>query len=677
MKNEDIKARDCALAEPQTESVVADRMKLLKNLEIVARKPEPCTTADDGVAHAQQGPTIIPASGAVAAHGYPPKTGTDEEMPEGKDDPSIAKCQSESENQNPNALLRISPSPLVASVSLPGAHRTGPSGRQENVPRDAGIGIDLPPSFGAGTGHETSEQGLVQADPVCMSTEQAEPIGSLEQVEYEKRKRKNNQWKLMLLGLMLLVVAAICLSLGLLLKSDNSSSTLQSAAQSGNKGITTSIETRAPTPWTWDLRFAVPNTTLRTIERDTTQLTPQTKAYLWVKVNPDLEAYSEPRLLQRFNMATLYYATLGEQWKNQGGGVATVTIAAATTVGLAQTQEKPGDQMVPSPGLRQNGQATHNPVDATKAPGAKPPHKGERTMQINVTSEPWLSYEHSECEWFHVPGDRNKTMCNSDEEVENLDLTRNNLQGSLPEELGLLSSLSFFNLEMNKLGGPIIPQIGNLKNLSSVRLGRNRFTGTVPSEIGLLSQLKYFSILDNDLSGALPTELWSLTRLDVLKLDRNELSGSFPSRVGDGMPHLRIFMAAKNSFTGSLPSSIGKLTALVRFTVDHNKLSGTIPTDIGKLSNTTMLFLSDNLFSGTIPTEIGLLTSLKSLQLNGNTDLSGPLPSELWGLSTLSKLYLDGSSVSGTIPDSFCGMKSLKFDCSPWLCGCDCPCQAT
>ena len=44
--------------------------------------------------------------------------------------------------------------------------------------------------------------------------------------------------------------------------------------------------------------------------------TPQALAYEWLLGDPDIGIYSEERRIQRFAMATLYYATNGDYWTN-------------------------------------------------------------------------------------------------------------------------------------------------------------------------------------------------------------------------------------------------------------------------------------------------------------------------------------------------------------------------
>ena len=51
------------------------------------------------------------------------------------------------------------------------------------------------------------------------------------------------------------------------------------------------------------------------------------------------------------------------------------------------------------------------------------------------------------------------------------------------------------------------------------------YTGTLPTEIGLLTTLKYLQIALSNLNGTLPTEIGSLSELTTLRLPSNFLEG--------------------------------------------------------------------------------------------------------------------------------------------------------
>ena len=129
--------------------------------------------------------------------------------------------------------------------------------------------------------------------------------------------------------------------------------------------------------------------------------------------------------------------------------------------------------------------------------------------------------------------------------------------GTIPPEIGQLTSLVTLQLENCGLTGSIPPEIGNLTNLGSLYLDGNQLSGSIPSEIGDLTSLVQLDIQDNQLTGSIPSEIGQLTNLEVLRLNENQLSGSIPSEIGD-LP-LGIIRLHDNNLTGVVPNSICQL----------------------------------------------------------------------------------------------------------------------
>ena len=86
-------------------------------------------------------------------------------------------------------------------------------------------------------------------------------------------------------------------------------------------------------------------------------------------------------------------------------------------------------------------------------------------------------------------------------------------------------------------------------------MSRNELIGSIPSELGQLTQLEYLELDANWLNGSIPAELGNLTNLLHLDLSYNELSGSIPSELG-GLTELAGLDLEENQFTGCVPQSI-------------------------------------------------------------------------------------------------------------------------
>nr|XP_023909136.1 receptor-like protein Cf-9 [Quercus suber] len=86
-----------------------------------------------------------------------------------------------------------------------------------------------------------------------------------------------------------------------------------------------------------------------------------------------------------------------------------------------------------------------------------------------------------------------------------IDLSCNNLDGPIPEELGALKSLLFLNLSHNALTGHIPPILGNLTQLESLDLSSNKLTGDIPMQFA--DRLTFLAVLNlsfNQLVGPIP-----------------------------------------------------------------------------------------------------------------------------------------------------------------------------
>ncbi len=246
---------------------------------------------------------------------------------------------------------------------------------------------------------------------------------------------------------------------------------------------------------------------------------------------------------------------------------------------------------------------------------------------------------------------------NTQGEVTSIDLSDNNLSGTIPTELGDLTSLQTLSLYSNSLSGTIPTELGDLTSLQTLSLYSNSLSGTIPTELGDLTSLQTLSLYSNSLSGTIPTELGDLTSLQTLSLYSNSLSGTIPTELGD-LTSLQTLSLYSNSLSGTIPTELGDLTSLQTLSLYSNSLSGTIPTELGDLTSLQTLSLYSNSLSGTIPTELGDLTSLQTLSLYSNS-LSGTIPTELGDLTSLQQLLLNQNQLSGTIPD-FSTLRSLR-----------------
>ena len=163
------------------------------------------------------------------------------------------------------------------------------------------------------------------------------------------------------------------------------------------------------------------------------------------------------------------------------------------------------------------------------------------------------------------------------------------------------------DLSRNDLTGPIPPELGNLASLEWLGLERNDLTGPIPPELGRLTSLRRLYLSDNDLTGPIPPELVNLSNLRTLQLNSNDL-------------------------TGPIPPELGRLTSLGQLYLSGNDLTGPIPPELGNLASLEWLSLASNDLTGPLPPELAGISTLRELSLANNSGLSGPLPARLTDL---------------------------------------------
>ena len=101
-------------------------------------------------------------------------------------------------------------------------------------------------------------------------------------------------------------------------------------------------------------------------------------------------------------------------------------------------------------------------------------------------------------------------------------LAENNLNGTIPSELGSMDRVTAMSLGENRLSGELPPELGNMSSLKYLHIYETDISGAVPPEFGNLSNLLSLVIFTNELTGALPSELTNLKKLYSLHFSEND-----------------------------------------------------------------------------------------------------------------------------------------------------------
>ncbi|CAL9054569.1 unnamed protein product, partial [Musa banksii] len=212
-----------------------------------------------------------------------------------------------------------------------------------------------------------------------------------------------------------------------------------------------------------------------------------------------------------------------------------------------------------------------------------------------------------------------------------INLSQNQINGTLPTSLVLLSYLRYLNLACNSLSGSL-PSIFPTLELRILDLSRNHINGSIPSFICNCHRLDILDLSSNQISGEIPSCWQETNYFSSINLANNKLSGEIPSSI-ENLIWLESFHLNNNKLHGLLPSSLKNCSALVFLDLGNNKFSGSIPTWIAQnFLDLEVLRLRSNMFSGNIPAELGQLAYLHVIDL-ANNKLSGPIPHSFGNLN--------------------------------------------
>ncbi|BFG21854.1 hypothetical protein CerSpe_081280 [Prunus speciosa] len=281
--------------------------------------------------------------------------------------------------------------------------------------------------------------------------------------------------------------------------------------------------------------------------------------------------------------------------------------------------------------------------------------------------------------------------------LEELYLYENDLAGSLPESIGLMSKLQTIDFSMNSLEGVIsethFSKLSKLQHLDLssnslvldihadwippfqldfINLGSCKMGPDFPKWLQTQKKLSYLDISDAGISDILPSWFWSLCRnVEFMNLTNNQIKGTFANLTLEFsyFPELHL---SSNKLEGPIPSilstasyldlSYNKLSGSISFLcssaaiglsfldLSNNNVSGQVPDCLTHLANLVMLDLSYNALSGKIPTTIGSVFRIETLKLRSN-GFVGQLPSSLKNCTSLVVIDVGDNKLSGPIPE--------------------------
>ncbi|XP_058076456.1 receptor-like protein EIX1 [Magnolia sinica] len=289
--------------------------------------------------------------------------------------------------------------------------------------------------------------------------------------------------------------------------------------------------------------------------------------------------------------------------------------------------------------------------------------------------------------------------------LESLSLYGYKMHAAIPDWLHELKNLKHLSLQDCMLTGPIpAARLGGLSSLEELDLSRNQLNGNIPAALGGLSSLQELSLQENQLNGTIPTTLGQLSNLGWLDLSDNSLTGNVSESVFENLKKLTSLYLSSNSLvfvphsdwappfqlfdiylsschlgprfplwlrtqkyvqvldlsdttiSGIIPTWFWDLTPQLRsLNLSNNHIFGQLPNPL-KMQPQSFIDLSSNHFNGPIPC---ILNGARVLDLSNN-QFSAPIPPNFTStMQYLEYFCAKGNQINGTIPSFIEGMKSL------------------
>lgn len=230
-----------------------------------------------------------------------------------------------------------------------------------------------------------------------------------------------------------------------------------------------------------------------------------------------------------------------------------------------------------------------------------------------------------------------------------VNISNNNITGSIPPLSS--SRVTYLDCSFNQLSGSISSLSGSY-GLQYFNCSGNALISNIPTLSNAIS-LNYFNCSNNKLSGSIP-EISSSYNLQTFNCGTNYLTGSLPKFTTSSY-NLTSFNCSNNQLSGSIPNLESPL--LESFDCNTNYLVNIIPS-LTSSKYLTYFDCSNNRLSGSIPNPSSSIIqtfNCYSNYLTGSIDISNS--------STLVTFNCSNNQLSGSI-NSLEGCVSLSyFDC--------------
>jgi Leucine-rich repeat (LRR) protein len=229
-----------------------------------------------------------------------------------------------------------------------------------------------------------------------------------------------------------------------------------------------------------------------------------------------------------------------------------------------------------------------------------------------------------------------------------------------------LTTLKVLDIGGNSFNTAISPNwFWHIKTLTYLDLSFSGFQGSIPYEMGNMTSLEQVYIAFNNIMSMLPPILKNLCNLKILDFTFSNITGDIgglmerlPKCSWDKLYRLDF---SENNIGGDLPAWLEPLNNLNSLNLYGNHITGTLPLWIGGLDNLTQLDLGSNCLVGEIyEKHLEGLTNLQVLYMSGNY-LSFVVHSNWIPSFKLDEVHLSSCKLGPAFPAWIRWQRSIRF----------------
>jgi hypothetical protein len=159
--------------------------------------------------------------------------------------------------------------------------------------------------------------------------------------------------------------------------------------------------------------------------------------------------------------------------------------------------------------------------------------------------------------------------------------------------------------------------------VTGLEITSNNMSGTIPTSIGQLTELVRFRLIGDenpvkvvDIHGSIPAELWNCTKLKVIQLKYTNLTGDIPAGI-EKLVNLEEINLQQSYLACELPEAIFNLPKLTKAYLHQSNFTGTVPASLVNATKLNRLYLHGNKLSGPLP-YVNLTANNAKIELTGN-----------------------------------------------------------